>query len=275
MNGLRPWPANISATRSLCAPSSRFPISAARTATIAGCAATTSRLSRYRARFEDLAELLIHHRPESVTDVNLQAGEDPVAIRDVAIPLIKALRRETNLGISVCLRHLERESLQGIARRRELRSTSSNLKPGARTFIPSFKRREIFGREPGTSGRWLPTIGRSVQVLFADCRAKATRNCCKVSKSPDNCRWRDAASARLFPETKRRWRRTRPADINLTLNCMAALRIMRPELVIPAVSALNLADSTGYRRGLRTGRQPGHHQHDAFADARRISSLQA
>jgi biotin synthase len=34
---------------------------------------------------------------------------------------------------------------------------------------------------------------------------------------------------------------------------MAALRIMRPELVIPAVSALNLAGSDGYRRGLRTG----------------------
>lgn len=45
----------------------------------------------------------------------------------------------------------------------------------------------------------------------------------------------------------------RAADINLTLNCMAALRIMRPELVIPAVSALNLADTNGYRRGLRTG----------------------
>ncbi|HUD82251.1 MAG TPA: hypothetical protein VMQ67_02060, partial [Candidatus Saccharimonadales bacterium] len=43
-------------------------------------------LTRYRARFDELAELLIHHRPESVTDVNLQAGEDPVAIRTVAIP---------------------------------------------------------------------------------------------------------------------------------------------------------------------------------------------
>ena len=44
------------------------------------------------------------------------------------------------------------------------------------------------------------------------------------------------------------------ADIDLTLNCMAALRLMRPEWVIPSVSALNLAGAgTGYRRGLRTG----------------------
>ena len=43
-------------------------------------------------------------------------------------------------------------------------------------------------------------------------------------------------------------------DIDLTLNCMAALRLMRPDWVIPAVSALNLAEpGNGYRRGLRTG----------------------
>ena len=43
-------------------------------------------------------------------------------------------------------------------------------------------------------------------------------------------------------------------DIELTLNCMAAMRLMRPDWVIPAVSALNLAEpGSGYRRGLRTG----------------------
>ena len=43
-------------------------------------------------------------------------------------------------------------------------------------------------------------------------------------------------------------------DINVTLNCMAALRRMRPDWIIPSVSALNLAEpGQGYRRGLRTG----------------------
>ena len=46
----------------------------------------------------------------------------------------------------------------------------------------------------------------------------------------------------------------RAGDIELTLNCMAMLRLMRPDWVIPAVSALNLAEpGGGYRRGLRTG----------------------
>jgi biotin synthase len=60
-------------------------------------------LARYRAKYEQIAELLIHHRPASVTDINIQSGEDPVAVREVVLPLIETLRRETTLGISVCL----------------------------------------------------------------------------------------------------------------------------------------------------------------------------
>src|SRR6185369_15587533 len=60
-------------------------------------------LDRFRAEHEQLAELLIHHRPASITDLNIQAGEDPVAVREVVLPLIRTLRRETPLGISVCL----------------------------------------------------------------------------------------------------------------------------------------------------------------------------
>ena len=43
-------------------------------------------------------------------------------------------------------------------------------------------------------------------------------------------------------------------DIDVTVNAMAALRLMRPDWVIPSVSALNLAQpGAGYRRGLRAG----------------------
>src|SRR5262245_57386916 len=60
-------------------------------------------LDRFRARYDQLAELLIHHRPASVTDINIQSGEDPVAVREVVLPLVRTLRRETSLGVSVCL----------------------------------------------------------------------------------------------------------------------------------------------------------------------------
>src|SRR5687767_1633637 len=60
-------------------------------------------LARHRANPERIAELIIEHRPESVTDINIQTGEDPIAVREVVVPLIQILRRTTNLGVSVCL----------------------------------------------------------------------------------------------------------------------------------------------------------------------------
>ena len=67
---------------------------------------------------EQIAELLIEHRPASVTDVNIQTGEDPVAVREVVLPLIETLRRETSLGISVCLGTLVAGTLRRVASRR-------------------------------------------------------------------------------------------------------------------------------------------------------------
>ena len=60
-------------------------------------------LDRFRAELDTLCELLVNHRPASITDINIQTGEDPKAVQEVVLPLIKTLRRETPLGISVCL----------------------------------------------------------------------------------------------------------------------------------------------------------------------------
>ena len=60
-------------------------------------------LDRFRAAHDTLADVLIHHLPASVTDVNIQGGEDPVVTRQVVLPLIRTLRHETKLGVSVCL----------------------------------------------------------------------------------------------------------------------------------------------------------------------------
>jgi len=67
-------------------------------------------LERQRASVDQLAEMLIHHRPASVTDINFQAGEDPIAARQIVLPLIRILKAQTDLGLSVCLGTLD-ESL--------------------------------------------------------------------------------------------------------------------------------------------------------------------
>ena len=63
-----------------------------------------------------------------------------------------------------------------------------------------------------------------------------------------------AASARFIPGEETSLAPESMAGIDLTLNCMAVFSLMRPDWVIPSVSALNIAGAgTGYRRGLRTG----------------------
>lgn len=209
-------------------------------------------LARYRASFEELAELLIHHRPESVTDVNIQAGEDPAAVRSVVLPLIAALRRETPLGISVCLGTLTP------ALYRDLQSA------GAAIYIMKFEcadaARYAEMEAPGTleerlhhirllaasgwnvsSGFIVGLPGHQPADLLANLRLAERLPVQGCSVSP------------FIPGEATPLAKARPADANWTLNCMAALRMMRPTWVIPAVSALNLAEKDGYRRGLRAG----------------------
>jgi len=210
-------------------------------------------LKRFRARHEQLAELLIHHRPASVTDVNIQAGEDPVAVREVALPLIRSLSQHTNLGISVCLGILD------AALYAELK------KAGASLYIMKFElassARYAAFQAPGTLDKRLENIrhlartgwylssgfiaglpGQTDDELLANFALAADLPLDGISVSP------------FIPGDETPLSDAPLSDINLTLNCMAALRLMRPDWIIPSVSALNLAEpGSGYRRGLRTG----------------------
>jgi biotin synthase len=210
-------------------------------------------LARHRARFEPLIELLIHHRPASITDINIQAGEDPVVVREVVLPLIRILRRETSLGLSVSLGTLDP------ALYRQLRAA------GASIYIIKFEMADpgFYARmeAPGTAHQRIEHIcllaangwhvssgfiaglpGQSDEGLLANFALARDLPLDGCSVSP------------FIPGEETPLAGAPTADIDLTLNCMAALRLMRPDWVIPAVSALNLAEpGCGYRRGLRTG----------------------
>lgn len=210
-------------------------------------------LARHRARHDQIAELLIHHRPASVTDVNIQAGEDPVAVREIVIPLIKTIRRETPLGVSVCL-----GTLNPIL-------YSELMEAGASIYIIKFEigdpthYREMFS--PGTFNerieniRYLAAHGWKVSSGFiaglpGQTEERLLANFKLAAELPlDGC-----SVSPFIPGDETPLSKAPTAKIDLTLNCMAALRLMRPDWVIPAVSALNIAEpGTGYRRGLRTG----------------------
>ncbi len=210
-------------------------------------------LDRYRAQYESLGDLLLHHLPASVTDVNLQAGEDPIAVREIAIPLIQLLRRETNLGVSVCLGTLD-HSLYGALRDAGASIYILKFETANQASYASF---EAPGRfvERIDHIRWLAANGWNVSSGFICGLPGETPHDwlaaleLAASLPLDGCSVSPFVPGESTPLSK-----SNGAEIDLVLNCMAALRLLRPDWVIPAVSALNICQPDhGYRRGLRTG----------------------
>ncbi len=209
-------------------------------------------LSRFRAHHEQLAELLIHHRPASVTDVNIQAGEDPVAIREVVLPLIKSLRQSTPLGISVCLGTLTPALYQ------ELQSA------GASIYIMKFECAEDARyRQMMAPGRLderlehirlLAASGWKVSSGFiAGLPGQEPNELLSALELARTLPLDGCSVSPFIPGESTPLSDSPGSNPDWTFNSMAALRLMRPSWVIPAVSALNLAEKNGSRRGLRAG----------------------
>jgi len=209
-------------------------------------------LSRYRAQADQLAEGIIERRPDCVTDINLQAGEDPVAVREVAIPLIRQIRAHTNLGVSVCLGTLDAQLY------RELQQT------GASIYIMKFECADeqayLQFQAPGTLPerlrhiRMLAATGWTVSSGFiAGFPGQSAADMLENLHLATSLPVRGCSISPFIPSDVTPLAEPASSNANLALNCMAAMRLMRPDWVIPAVSALNLAERDGYRHGLRAG----------------------
>jgi biotin synthase len=209
-------------------------------------------LKRFRTRREQLAEMLVHHRPASVTDINIQTGEDPVAVREIVLPLIETLRRETPLGISVCLGTLTPEIY------RELQAA------GATIYIIKFEIADATQYEkleaPGTLDerlrhvRLLAESGWNVSSGFiAGLPGQTLDGLLKNFELARALPLRGCSVSPFIPGNETPLVKSPSANSNWTLNSIAALRLMRPDWIIPAVSALNLMAQDGYRHGLRAG----------------------
>jgi biotin synthase len=209
-------------------------------------------LARYRAQSEQIAGLLIEHRPASVTDVNIQTGEDPVAVREVVLPLIEILRRETSLGISVCLGTLSPEFYA------ELQSA------GASIFIMKFETGDAAQYEqfeaPGTLAERLRHIRLLAEKqwnvssgFIAGLPGQTPRDLLKNLELARSLPLSGCSVSPFIPGEDTPLAKNPTTNPDWTFNCVSAMRLMRPDWVIPAVSAFNLAAQDGYRRGLRAG----------------------
>lgn len=209
-------------------------------------------LERYRLAADELAELIIHHRPAAITDIDIQAGEDPVAVREVVLPLVRELRRRTNLGITLCLgtlspseydqlreaggdyyvmkietgdaRHYDFIGAPGtlakrVAAIRYLADTGWNVSSGLIVGLPGQKRAHV--EQTLELLAELPLAGCSVSPFVAGEQTPFVDAPC--------------------------------GDIDLTLDCVARLRLRAPHWIIPAVSAMRLVSEDGYVRAFNAG----------------------
>jgi biotin synthase len=197
--------------------------------------------------------LLLHHRPASVTDVNIQTGEDPVAVEKIVLPLIRTLRQETNLGISVCLGTLQPDVYA------ELKAA------GASIYIIKFEIAEpsLYAamEAPGTLEERLEHIRHLAQTgwfvssgFISGLPGQSDASLLSNFDLADRLPLVGCSVSPFIPGESTPLSAEPVAPLETALNCMALLRLMRPDWVIPAVSALNLAGpGSGYRRGLATG----------------------
>jgi biotin synthase len=209
-------------------------------------------LHRFRLELDQLREIIRDGLPEVITDLNIQTGEDTVGIREVILPLVKMLREETKLGISLCLGTLDAKLYD------DLRAA------GASYYIIKVETgnpdhyREI--QAPGTfekrlaAIRYLASSGWAVSSGFIVGLPGQTR--AHIEESLDLLSELPLAGASVSPfiageQTPYAGRET--GDFATTIECIARLRLRNPGYVIPAISALNLLAEDGYVRALNAG----------------------
>lgn len=209
-------------------------------------------LRRYRLAADELAELIINHRPAAITDLEIQAGEDPESVREVVLPLVRELRRHTDLGITLSLGTLsprEYDRLQDAgANGYVMRIETGNGEhyefmeaPGtmaermaAICYLSRKGWRVWSGLIVGLPGQTAAHVEQTLNLL-------TLLPLCGGSVSPFV-----AGEQTPFDSAPN-------GDIEQTLNCLAWLRLRAPHWIIPAVSAMRMVAADGYVRALNAG----------------------
>jgi len=209
-------------------------------------------LTRYRLSADELANLVIHHRPSLITDVDIQAGEDPIAVREVALPLVRELRRRTNLGVTLCLGTLSPREYD------ELREA------GGEYYILKIEtgnaRHYRLLEAPGTLARRVESIHYLARThwkvssgLIIGLPGQTEEHVLQSLQLLTDLPLAGCSVSPFVPGEQRPFEGQPAGAIELTLDCVAWMRLASPQWVIPAVSAMELVSANGYVRAFQAG----------------------
>ena len=209
-------------------------------------------LTRYRLAADELADLIIHHRPASITDVDIQTGEDPVAVREVVLPLVRELRRHTNLGITLCLGTLTPREYD------ELREAGGDyyvlkIETGDAQHYRSIE-------APGTLAervdaiRYLADTGWKVSSgLIVGLPGQTNEHLAKSLQLLTTLPLAGGSVSPFVAGEQTPFSGAANGRIEQTLDCLAWMRLAAPHWLIPAVSAMKLVSENGYVRAFQAG----------------------
>ncbi len=209
-------------------------------------------LSRYRLSVDDLADLIIHHRPDSITDIDIQAGENPVAVREVVLPLVRELRRQTDLGITLCLGTLSPDVYD------ELREAGGDY------YVLKIETGDAdhysFIQAPGTLTQrieaihYLARTGWKVSSgLIVGLPGQTGAHIAQTLQLLKDLPLAGCSVSPFIAGGQTPFAGESNGSIELTLNCVAWMRMANPHWIIPAVSAMKLVSDDGYVRAFHAG----------------------
>ena len=209
-------------------------------------------LSRFRIERDKILRMIDVGLPAMVTDLNLQAGEDPKVIEELIIPVVRYIRTHTKVGVSLSLGTLSESQYEALRNAgafyyiikletgksdhyRELRA------PG--TYEERLRAIQLLAKTGWkvSSGMIMGLPGQSVDMVAQTIQILSRLPLAGVSVSP----FIPGEETPLAPE--------KPAEMGITLNALAILRLASPERIIPAVSAMSLLGRGGYVNALRAG----------------------
>lgn len=209
-------------------------------------------LRRYRLTATEIFESLMSALPPCVTDINIQSGEDPVAVREVAIPLLEMLKAGTALGLSVCLGTLGKNDY------RDLRAAGADYyvikvetgNAGHYRLIqsPGSMEERLEAIDLLAKSGWMVSSG-FVLGLPGQTPAIVDETVALLESLPlAGCSVSPYVPGEDTPFSGH------PAEsLDRVLNAVAELRLRMPQLIIPAVSAMSIAGENGYSGALRAG----------------------
>jgi len=209
-------------------------------------------LPRFRAERDTLRRLLFDHLPASVTDINIQTGEDPVAVREIVLPLLAELAAAGRWGLSVCLGTLDGPLYDALRQAGAgyyiIKLETGNEAHFRGIHAPGSLARRLEAIHQLAATGWLVSSG-FIMGLPGQTEAILDETLALLAGLP----LAGSSVSPFIPGEDTPLAGAAPAHVDQSLNALAALRLARPDHVIPAVSAFSILAPDGYSRALRAG----------------------